>query len=283
MLAEYGRIRYTEFPQNKVNPLQLYTALYASQIETIPSGGLNIIDKCNIFLGRIQKRNTEYMEAYFCGPLTSAGAIRIPNNSESPFKQNVIVAETLRDALIPHLDSESQGLRVHLTVPGHIGIRNISEEAKWGEGEYNLFWLYYLSGIDPISARRFGEKGSTINTVQIINNKSLRREEYKPAYQAMVDDFITLAKSPNSGFFLNKIAKMIILPDNQHSFGSQMEIRLALGIGIPVEEVHVNPQWIKDQPQLWFNQYHRLNRLDEKDFILPEDNSVSQVSLYKIN
>lgn len=294
MPLEQALVHRTEFPQNPLSPLRLYSALYASQVETITQKGLfspsedkttlSIVDHCNLYPGSILRRNTVYMEVYFCGPLTSAGAIRIPGNPGSPFRQNTMVAEIFRDTLIPQLKEESRGMSVHLTIPGHIGVRDhFSEGIGWGEGDYNVFWLFYLSGIDPVSARQFNTRSSTKEEIGIINNKKLDRNQHKSAYQRMVDDFIAFVNDPSTGCRMNKMSKIITLPDNQHSFGSQMEIRLAKGIGITVEEARVNPKWIREQQQLWFNQHQQLNPLDGVDFTLPEDNLTDQISLQRIN
>lgn len=280
MSVEFAPVHKTEFPQNYLSPVQLYTALYASRVATDP---LSVVDHCSLYPGSILRRNTEYREVYFCGPLTSAGAIRIPNNDpKTAFGQNVIVAETFRDALIPQLEEETPDMRVHLTIPGHVGVRNYADNAKWGEGEYNLFWLYYMSGIDPVSAMRFDKKVSTKEAIKRINNKNMAREQYRPAYQGMVDDFIATVIDPNSGCRLNKMSQIVTLPDSQFSFGSQMELRLAKGIGITIKELRINPEWVKQQSQLWFNQYQQLNKLDEMEFILPKDESSYQISAHRV-
>lgn len=282
MPIEFQKIHQTQFPQNPLTPNGLYEALYASRVTVgahqpgmfpgMEKSYLEVTDHCNLYSGSIQRRNTEYMEVYFCGPLTSAGAIRSPDKSGNTFRRNVIVAETYRDALLMQLAEESQDLRLHLTVPGHIGVRdNFRFGTGWGEGQYNLFWLYYLSGIDPVSANRFGSSESTQKNIQAINNKQKKREEYRPAYQNMVDEFIRFVNNPNNGARLNKMSKIIALPDYKFSFGSQMEIRLAKGIGIPVEEVSAHTEWLAQQKHLWFNHQSKgeIGLLDGEQLYLP--------------
>jgi len=275
----------TEFPQNPLSALHLYTALYASNVETIILGNqtmLNVVNHCNLYPGSIRRRNTEYMEVYFCGPLTSAGAIRIPDNAGKAFEQNTAVAEIFRDALIPQLEKESMGMDIRLTLPGLVGLRDHEDQnSKWGEENYNLFWLFYLSGIDPVSAMLFDKKESTKYAVDRINDKKIPRELRRPAFQDLVDDFIAFAKNPKNGCRLNKMSKVVTLPDSENSFGSQMEIKLAKGLGITVEEAKVNPEWIKNQ-DLWFNKYSGLNQLERSNFVLHEDSYIESVSLNRI-
>jgi len=292
-MGHEARVEHTRFPKDSVSPLRLYQAIYSSHVQEMvqenmfgpPEKIAYVTSICNLYPGSIMRRNTEYMEAYFCGPLTSAGAIRIPNNPGIPFKQNAAVAETFRDALIPQLVAESAGLDVHLTVPSHVGVRShVREGLGWGEGDYNFFWLMYLSGIDPASAQRFAAKDSTMNAIANINRKDRKRDEYKIIYQNLVDDFIAFATNTDGSVRLNKMAKMVTLPDSRCSFGSQMEMRLAHGLGIPVEEAHVNPEWIKQQQHLWFvaHKDEQLNKLDEQDFVLPTDTLAENISLHTI-
>jgi len=295
MPSERPATHNTEFPQDSVSPLHLYTALYTSRVEEITQFGLlptynrqilTLTDKCHFYQGNILRRNTEYMEVYFCGPLTSAGAIRIPHNQKDSFRQNVVVAEVFRDALITQFMKEVNDLHtiIHTTIPGHVGMRKYPQDTGWKEGDYNSFWLYYLSGIDPVSARRFNEKESTKKYIRQINSKLDDRSLYKLAYQGFVDDFIEFVNAPENGCRLNKISKIVALPDYKHSFGSQMEKRLADGIGIVFEEAYVNPNWIREQQKLWFVKHsENINQLDGLDFILPIDNRASTISLLRLN
>jgi hypothetical protein len=281
-----GTVEKTRFPYNPTSPYQLYTALYASRVAEAAHTNppvLSIVESCNLYPGSILRRNTEYMEVYFCGPLTSAGAIRATEDRSAAFQQNVKVAETVSEALFPALQMEAADMRLHLTVPGHIGVRAFAEdELKWGEGDYNLFWLMYLSGIDPVSARRFSTSQNVREAVAFINKKDKPRDSYKNTYQNLVDAFIAFVHNPQSGTRLNKLSKMVVLPDFQNSFGSQMEVRLAAGIGIPVEEVQFNQKWIEQQNHLWFNSSHSPAELDGSPFHLSYSDTAETAALQRI-
>ncbi len=255
-------IHHTIFPLYRGSPLDLYRAIYKSN---------HRYDS----IGAIASRNKKHHEIYFCGPLTSAGAIRIPNikDSDLVFQHNITAAEILRNALIPSLKKETRGINLYLTLPGRIPQGN-----GWGEGERNLFWLYYLSGVNPMYAEQFYKKRAVKKAIKAINDKSLGRHR-KSVYLEMVDNYIEFVTDSQSTFLTNKMSKIIILPDSQYSFGSQMEMRLAKELGIITEEVRLNPKWIRKQPDLWFNKYKRLNKLDGSAFALPIDNSIKSISL----
>ncbi len=258
-------IYHTVFPLYRGSPLDLYLAIYKS------NHGYDSI-------GGIASRNKKHHEVYFCGPLTSAGAIRIPNikNSDLIFQHNITAAEILRDALIPSLMKEAQGVKLYLTLPGRIPQGN-----GWGEGERNLFWLYYLSGVDPTCAEQFYKKRAIKKAIKAINDKNLGRHR-KSVYLEMVDNYVEFVTDSQSTFLTNKMSKIIILPDSQYSFGSQMEMRLAKGLGIITEEVRLNPKWIRKQPGLWFNKYRKLNTLDGSKFIVPLNKLAVSVSLHSL-
>jgi hypothetical protein len=138
---------------------------------------------------------------------------------------NGIFAEEVAREL-PHDDPETK-----FTLPHQLG-----ERQGWSQWDFNKFWMYYLSGVNPQAVRQFeavsiDEVGKTISFDDHTADRTMRALQYK-ALAVSYKTFLQKSAIPT-----NTVSRLVMLPEYDRSIGCQHEKFVAEQFQVPVDAV----------------------------------------------
>lgn len=176
--------------------------------------------------------NSQRNELYLSSPMTSGGARRL-------FDTSLLSEEEKITASITHNRVLSETFLYHaaqlLTEAVIASPFHFSQKSGWSQYDYNLFWMYYISGISVEDAQIF----DTSNIVSSLRKQHLGADHsgIKEIYMSLIEAFIDHTKNLIQ---TNPVSRIIFFPDHTVSLGCFLEKNLANKLGIPTFEVACN-------------------------------------------
>lgn len=169
-------------------------------------------------------------EKYLSSPLTSGGAIKIP---QLPREQVIQLNSKFAEVISLELTEYTKD---HLVTLPHM----IGKRTRWKELDYMLFWMFYLSGIPVKDAGKFIEYMHDFTAIdtRVFSNYDAVKKDRAHQYQLLLDYFVSFIQRKNIS--LNLISEVILLPDYKESLGCCFEKKLAVLLHIPIKELYIN-------------------------------------------
>lgn len=188
---------------------------------------------------------------YISYSLTSGGAIRLnhkPDTEQLPltipqiWQLNATFAEQILDLLTL---ARTLQPNQRVTLPHHLGPQYIESKNKvrsWQEIEFLSFWAMFIIGMTPKEAQSFYNQLTNSAPIDwsIFNNHHAHRADRALQYQKLVDFTIAfIANLPKE----KRVGpqQVLRLPDAERSMGATLELAIALGAGIDVHQVVIDP------------------------------------------
>ncbi len=203
--------------------------------------------------------NTLRNELYLSSPMTSGGARRLFSNSE--LSETEIVSASIshnRKLSEVFLEYSDELLPENVVAsPFHF------KQPGWTQYEYNLFWMYYISGISTDDVATF-DASNTVSQLKKLH-MGASGETIKDLYAQLVDAFIEYSQN---SIQLNPVSRVLFFPDHTVSLGCHLEKTLSLKLGIPTyeivcnmshhkaDELFVSAPWIRECEQLVHDENH---------------------------
>ncbi len=170
-------------------------------------------------------------ELYLSSPMTSGGARRLFINSllseaeivSASISRNRKLSETFLEHSDALLSENVIATPFHFKQPG------------WTQYDYNLFWMYYISGISIGDAAVFdaSELVSQLRKQHI----GASHESIKEQYTQLINAFVEYSQNSVQ---LNPVSRVLFFPDHTVSLGCHLEKTLSHKLGIPTYEVVCN-------------------------------------------
>lgn len=235
--------RFTQFPRHREGdmPLHLWSRIYPS----IPN---------------------PRSDTYISTPLTSGPAKNYmgkehPNLDPQELTDfSLFLNSRLLDGVADNFPDDDS----RLTAPYQLGKIN-----GWGELQYNKFWMNYIAGTPPQTARNFNRhvREKEIIKRRLLNDHTAPVEARLGEYKKLVEAYSSFVMEGE----LNPVSRMVFMPGHELSLGCTMERMLAAKLNISQEFVifdsnHAEYQakvgnqapWLKDHPQIRGNGGERL-------------------------
>lgn len=176
--------------------------------------------------------NTLRNELYLSSPITSGGARRLFTDSLLSEVEIVLASKSRNRELSETFLKHSNQLLAEDIVASPFHLNQVS---GWTQFDYNLFWMYYISGISVSDATVFyASKLVTQLKKQFIGAS---HSMIKEMYTQLIDAFIEYSKNSVQ---LNPVTRIIFFPDHTVSLGCSLERTLSHKLGIPTYEVVCN-------------------------------------------
>jgi hypothetical protein len=112
---------------------------------------------------------------------------------------------------------------------------HFDQRPGWTQYDYNLFWMYYISGISLNDAAIFDES-ELVNQLRK-QHLGASHSSIKEMYTRLIDAFIEYSKNSVN---LNPVSRVLFFPDHTVSLGCYLEKTLSQRLGIPTYEVICN-------------------------------------------
>lgn len=179
-------------------------------------------------------------EVYWGGPASSGGARRLIDPEKQVDVQRSLLVIGLNSIFANLLAEKSADLFTgqNLTLAHRVG-----KSLEPREFNYNLYWLFHLTGVSPWFADQFAAIANRPDIIASINDQNAGKGR-ELAYFRLSDLFFEMvANIPE--LTLNPVSAVVFLPDHRTSFGCRLEKRTIIrlrefGFNIPMYEAAIN-------------------------------------------